>query len=170
MSARAVNKLLIDLRDKLKPSKEDKKYYGKIKKYKYKNTTDVWECDALEGIPVKNFEEYLEKLQETHSLSDKVKKSFQDAMISNEKHGSPNDFNVSEEGEVTMFSLEYIVTKRNEKIDLAFAMYKLSFKISEEETSSDKKTFSISDGEKKAFRKYYQKELFNHVDQKCKSK
>lgn len=171
---RAINKLLNDLRDKLQPDKstrEDNKYYEKIKKLKYKQTKENWACDALEGISVEKFETYIEELQGRYSLPDKAKQSFLDVFISNEKHGSPNDFIFSENGEITMFSLECIVTRKNKKIDLAFAMYNLSFRIdNEEETSSKKKAFSMSDGKKNAFRKFYQEKLYNYVEKKCKEK
>ncbi|CAB4021827.1 Hypothetical predicted protein [Paramuricea clavata] len=173
ITRRAINKLLKDLRDKLQPdklTKEDNKYYEKIKKLKYKEMKDKWECDVLEGIPVEDFEKYIEELQERYSLPDKAKKSFLDVLISNEKHGSPNDFNLSENGEITMFSLEFITRRKNEKIDLVFAMYNLSFKIENEETSSNKKAFSMSDGKKHAFHKLYQEKLYNYVDKKCKEK
>jgi hypothetical protein len=69
-----------------------------------------------------------------------------------------------------MFFLECIVTKKNEKVDLAFATYNLSFKIHyEKETSSNKKGFSMNKDKKDAFCMLYQKELYDCVDRKCKS-
>jgi hypothetical protein len=166
-----VNDLLKDLRDKLQPFDKSKEEYNeKIKSLKYKKIDNVMVCEALQGIQVKNFKKYIENLQKRHKLPDKARQSFHDAMISDGKYGSANDFNLSENGEITMFFLECIVTKQNEKIDLAFATYNLSFKIQKEkETSSKKISFSMNKDKKDAFCKLYQKELYDCVDQKCKS-
>ncbi len=117
---------------------------------KYDQIKDEWACEAVEGVPIEEFDKYLDELQERYSLSDKAKKSFMDAMISNEKHGGPSEFNLSENSEITMFSLECIITRQNKKVDLAFATYNLYFKLHDEgETSDNKKVFSMSEGMKK---------------------
>ena len=94
----------------------------------HKVIKSVWACDAAEGIPVDNFATYVEDLQEKFSLPDKAKKSLLDILISKEKQGSPNEFTLSE-NEITMFSMEYIGVNQNQKINLAFAMYDLHFKV-----------------------------------------
>ncbi len=173
MNAR-VNQLLIALRDTLQPdksTKKDKEYYKRIKKLKYDQIKDNWACEAVEGVPNEEFEKYLDELQQRYSLSDKVKYSFMDAMNSNEKHGGPSEFNLSENSEITMFSLEYTITRKSTKIDLAFATYNLYFKLHNEgETPDNKKVFSMSEGMKNAFRKLYQLKLYNYVDEKCISR
>ena len=99
-----------------------------LKKIKKLNHRRNWACDAAEGIPVDNFATYVEDLQEKFSLPDKAKKSLLDILISKEKQGSPNEFTLPE-NEITMFSMEYIGVNQNQKINLAFAMYDLHFKV-----------------------------------------
>lgn len=164
-----VNRLLTELRNKLEPSdksiKEDQ-YSKKIKKFKQNEIDSVWACDAVEGIPVDNFETYVDELQVRYSFPDKVKKPLLDILISKEKQGSPNEFTLSG-NEITMFSMEYIGVTQNQKIDLAFAMYKLHFKI---DTGNETGTCSISDSEKNAFCKLYQIRLYKCVKEKCLEK
>ena len=165
------NDLLKDLRDKLQAFDKSKEEFNeKIKSLKYKKIDNVMVCEAVRGIQAENFKKYINDLQKRHKLPDKARQSFHDAMISDGKYGSANDFNLSEKGEITMFCLECIVTKQNEKINLVFATYNLSFKIKrEKDTSGNKKSFSMNKDKKDAFCKLYQKELYDCVDQKCKS-
>jgi hypothetical protein len=160
-----VNERFKDLRDKLKlfdkSEEECNKNSEKIKSLKYKKIDNVMVCEALQGIPVEKFKKYIENLQKMHKLPHTARQSFRDAMISDEKHGSANAFNLSENGEITMFFLECIVTKKNEKVDLAFATYNLSFKIHN--------AFSMNKDKKDAFSMLYKKELYDCVDRKCKS-
>ena len=163
------NRLLIELSNKLQPSdkstKEDQ-CSKKIKKLNHKVIKNVWACDAAEGIAVDNFATYVQELQERFSLPDKAKKSLLDILISKEKQGSPHEFTLSE-NEITMFSMECIGVNQNEKINLAFAMYDLHFKV---DADSETGAWSISDSMKNAFCKLYQIRLYKYVKEKCLKK
>ena len=164
-----INKLLIELCNKLQPcdksTKEDQ-YSKKIKKLKHKQINDGWACEAAEGIPVDYFTTYVEELQERFSLPDKAKKSLLDILISKEKQGSPNEFTLSG-NKITMFSMEYIGVTQNQKINLAFAMYDLHFEV---DTGNEIGVCSISDSMKNAFCKLYQIRLYEYVKGKCLEK
>lgn len=127
-----INKLLIELRDKLEPSdksaKEDQ-YYKKIKTLKHNQIKSDWACEAIEEIPLDKFATFVEGLQDRYSLPDTAKKSILDILISKEKQASCSQFMFPENGEITMFSMESIGIIKNQKIDLAFAMYNLKFKV-----------------------------------------
>ena len=172
-TSRLVNRLFIALRDKIQPeesTREDKKYYDKIEKFEYQKIQDDLVCDAVTGIPVEKFGKYLEELQERHQLPDKAKKAFEDALISSGKNEGLNEFK-SENGEIRMFSLEFVVFKQNQTINLASAMYYISLKNDEEEQTDGKmKPFTMSLKKKNAFIKLYKKRLYKSVDQKCKQR
>ena len=162
-----INKLLLELRNKLEPSdksaKEDQ-YYKKIKKLKHNQTKSDWACEAIEEMPLDKFATFVEGLQERYSLPDTAKKSILDILISKERHASSNQFTFSENSEITMFSMECIGMIKNQKVDLAFAMYNLHFKV---DISSETESCTLGDSMEKAFCKLYQIRLYNYVKTRC---
>ena len=173
-SSRIRRKLFMTLRDQIQPEKstrEDKKYYDKIEKFEFKNIQQVSVCDAVAAISIEKFGEYVDELQEKHKLSDGAKKAFEDVLISSGKHGCFDEFSLSENGEIRLFLLECVVFKQDTTINLAFAMYNVSFKNDEEEkTDGEMKPFTMSLKMKNAFIKLYKKRLYKLVDQKCKQR
>ena len=174
------------LRDELQPSEESIKAVKKAEqltnKLQYKKLKEAYICDVFNEIAKDDFPEFVNEYQKRHELDDKAKGSMLDAVRSDKRQGSWNDFEF-DEGKGKVVFVQVVAMKSNGKVNLAFAQYTLSYELSavleewflfgfirlKSKVYADKTTLTISEEQKEIYRKMCQAKLYSHVNEKCRS-
>lgn len=183
---KAAYNLYKQLRNELQPSEESIKAVKNAEqltnKLEYKKLKETYICDVFNEIAKKDFPEFVNEYQKRHELDDKTKASMLDAVRSDKRQGSWNDFEF-DEGKGKVVFVQVVAMKSNGKVNLAFAQYTLSYELSamlEEwflfgfipitsKVYADKTTLTISEEQKEIYRKMCQAKLYSHVNEKCSS-
>ena len=133
------------------------------------------------------FEKFVERLKIRYDLPDKVKDSILDALDSSENEESVKEFQFRD-GQGDVHHARFVTINRDEMIDIAYAIYSLSFELSEKEieTRSSYWLFNIiptpledvvitkepqrlSDKEMDKFTKWCLVKLYDRVQEECGS-
>ena len=117
-------------------SKETKELMRKnqeeINQLKFKKFKETSSCNGTKGIAVTGFKNFVENLQKRCGLPDKVKDSILDALNSSENEESVTQFQFKD-GQGDVHHGRFLTIKRDNMIDIAYAIYSLSFELLERE-------------------------------------
>ena len=188
--AKAVD-IFAKLREKFQLSAETRKKslecQNKIEKIAFKKFDETYSCKSLKEIPTEEFENFvLERLQKRLGFSDTTKDSLLDGMYVGENEEKVTEYHFKD-GEGSVHHGRFITMKRNGKIDVAYAVYNLSFELPKQEIAHEgsfewwrgilpvgwnvphttEKIQNLSENEKNAFSEWCQVKLYDHVALEC---
>ena len=159
---------------------------NEIKKITFKKFDEKYSCKRLKEIQIEEFETFvLERLQKRLGLPDNVKDSLLDGIHADENEEKVNQFQYKD-GEGKIHHGRFITVKRNGKIDVAYAIYTLSFELPEKEIEHEgsfdwwfgllpvwnvphttKKIQNLSESQKKVFSEWCEVKLYDCVALEC---
>lgn len=163
---------------------QSKKCQSEIEKLKFKNFHERHSCKSMKQIPMDEFEGFVtERLQKRLNFPDHVKESLLDGLYGGENEEKVNDFQFKD-GKGNIHHGRFITMKRDGKMDIAYAMYTLSFELAEKEVKRGsydwwfsilpvwsetvtKEIQGMSENQKDMFSKWCQVKLYNCVAQEC---
>lgn len=124
------------LRESFKISKEtresSKQCQEEIKGLKFKSFKETSSCKCAKGIPKENFGEFTSRLQTRFKFPDEIKESILDGLYAAENKEVVKDFRFKD-GKGDIHHARFVTVKKGNEIDLAYAVYSLSFELSEKE-------------------------------------
>ena len=163
----------------IKQSEECKK---DMKKLTFKQFDEAYSRKTLKEIPMDEFESFVtDRLQKRLNLPNNVRDSILDGLYVGENEENLNDFQFKD-GKGKIHHGRCITMKRNGKMDIAYAIYSLTFELPEQESKEwclewfgvvpyswnyKKEAHSLSESEKNKFSNWCEVRLFNRVNQEC---
>jgi DNA polymerase III delta prime subunit len=125
------------LRDSFKLSDEarekSKKCQSEIEKLTFKKFNEKYSCKSLRDIPADEFEVFVKsRLQKRLNLPESTTESVLDGLFAGENEEKINEFEFAD-GAGAIHHGRLITIKRRDKVDLAYAIYTLSFELAEKE-------------------------------------
>ena len=178
--------LLGKLRDKFiipdEVVKASEKCQSELEKLKFNKFKENFSLKSLTDISIEEFKVFADRLQKRFKLPDDIKESILDGLSGGENQEMLKSFHF-QDGEGNIHHARFITLKRNDKIDIAYAMYTLSFELTEHVTnewiyewkfyvlplggSYKKETQSLSEGQKNKFSQWCEVKLFNGFSTEC---
>ncbi len=166
--------------------KKSQKCQSEIQKLTFKNFDEKYSCKSVKEIPIDEFEAFItNRLQKRLKLPDTVKESLLDGLYVGENEEKVNEFHFKD-GEGDVHHGRFITMKRPDgKMDLAYAIYNLSFELAEKETEhselewwfyvlpvgytthTTKAIQNLNESQKDNFSKWCQVKLYDCVAQEC---
>lgn len=104
----------------------------KIAALNFKDFDEKYSRKTSKQIPTDRFEEFVDKQQKRFNLPDYVKDSMLDGLVAVENEEKIKHFHFKD-GEGDIHHGRFVTIKRNGKMDLAYAIYTLSFQLAEKE-------------------------------------
>ena len=104
-----------------------------VDELKYDRFVEKQRCNKDSEIPIHEFKEYVENLQKEFDLSDAAKSELLKGLDQEEKKVRDGSFEF-EQGKGEIRLLRSLTMKRNEKMDIAYAIYTLSFTLEKKES------------------------------------
>ena len=191
MASVATASKAIDIHDKLRKSfqlsdvtrKKSNEFQQEIEKLTFKKFEEKYSCKSVKDIPVNDFEAFVtNRLQKRFGLPEDVKESLLDGLSAGENEETINHFHFKD-GQGYIHHGRFITVKRNDKMDLAYAVYTLSFELAEKEKVegayewwwllpvwNEKKTKEIqnlSESKKDKFSTWCKVKLYDSVAEEC---
>ena len=146
-------------------SKETKELTRKsqeeINQLKFTKFNETSSCNSVKGIPKGKFENFVERFKKRYGLPDEVKDSILDAPYSLENEESVKEFKFRD-GQGDVYHGRFVTITSDEMIDIAYAIYSLSFQLSKESRR-------LSDKEMDKFTKWCLVKLYDRVQEECGS-
>lgn len=105
----------------------------KIAALSFKDFEEKYSCKSSKEIPIDRFKDFVDKLQKRFDLPDTVKDSILDGLDVAENVERLQYFHFKD-GKGNIQHGRFITIKRSGKMDLAYAIYTLSFELAEKET------------------------------------
>jgi hypothetical protein len=167
-----------------KTKKQSDELESKIKKLTFKNFDEKYSCKSVKEIPIDEFEAFVtNRLQKRLNLPDDVKESLLDGLYVGENEEKVKQFHFKD-GNGDIHHGRFVTMKRNGKMDLAYAMYSLSFELAEKEmehgsyewwfyvlpvwnVTHTKEIQNLSESQKDNFSQWCQVKLYDCVAQEC---
>jgi hypothetical protein len=165
-----------------KSARQSEKRPDKEDIFIYKRFDQSCSCKIVQEIPVDEFEAFSRKLTKEFHLRDVIKESLIQGVVSNENEERHENFK-QKDGKGNVDIGRFITMKRNGKIDIAYAIYTLSFELDEKETDEwcyewrlyvvpvswkyKKETPKLNEKQKKMFINRCKQNLYECVAQKC---
>ncbi len=166
--------------------KKSQKCQSEIQKINFKNFDEKYSCKSVKEIPIDEFEAFVtNRLQKRLKLPDTVKESLLDGLYGGENEEKVSEFHFKD-GEGDIHHGRFITMKRPDgKMDLAYAIYTLSFELAEKETEhselewwfyvlpvgytthTTKATQNLTESQKDNFNQWCQVKLHDSVAQEC---
>ena len=106
---------------------------SKIATLTFKDFDEKYSSKASKGIPIDRFKVFVDKLQKRLDLPDTVKDSILDGLEAAENEEKIQYFHFKD-GKGNIQHGRFITMKRNSNMDLAYAIYTLSFELADKET------------------------------------
>ena len=103
-----------------------------MEQFRFKEFNGECEAKDMKGISIKKFQDFVARTQKAFGLSEKAAQSLLDGLDTDENKGVLKSFKF-DEGKGKIFHGEYLTAKKNEKIDVAYAIYNANFKLSEKD-------------------------------------
>lgn len=162
---------------------------NEIEKITFEKFDEKYSCKSLKEIQMEEFETFvLERLQKRLGLPDNVKDSLLDGIYAGENEEKVNQF-YFEDGKGNIHHGRFITMKRNGKMDVAYAIYTLSFELPEKEIEHEgsfdwwfgvlpvswnvphttKEIQNLSESQKNVFNEWCQVKLYNRVVLECRN-
>ena len=124
--------ILLKLLSTFMPSHETamklKECEDKIKQSRFKKFNEDFHSKAIKGISIQKFQGFVARMQKTFELSEKEKQSLLDGLDIDENEGVLESFTF-EDGKGKIYRGRFITTYKNEKIDVAYAIYTVNFEL-----------------------------------------
>ena len=166
-----------------KTVKESAKFQRELEKLKFTKFKEDFSFKSLKGMPIKEFKGFADRLQKRFELLDDVKNSLLDGLIADENQEMLKSFHF-DDGKGNIRHGRFITLKRNDKMDVAYAVYTLSFELVENEISElvyellfhmvpvskiwsyKKEAPNLTEGQKNKFSQWCEVKLFNSFQEK----
>ena len=113
--------------------RQAKECQSKIARLTFKDFDEKYSSKASKEIPVDRFEVFVDKMQKRFDLPNTVKDSILDGLDAAENEENLQYFHFKD-GKGNIQHGRFITMKQNSKMDLAYAIYTLSFELAEKET------------------------------------
>ena len=148
-------------------------------KFKFERFNDKNWCQSFQGIPIDEFKEFAYGLEKKLNLPDGVAYSLLNGSVSAENEVRDDCFPFEDgKGEIRLG--RFVTINRNVKIDIAYAIYTLSFELVKNETwcfkwwyifpvgwEYKKEAQTLSEEQKDLFMRRCEQKLYKRVAQKC---
>ena len=181
----------IDIYEKLRNSfqlsdderKKSKELQQEIEKLTFKNFEEKFSCKSVKDIAVDDFEAFVtNRLQKRFGFHEDVKESLLDGLSVGENEENVSTFHFKD-GQGKIHHGRFITMKKNDNMDLAYAVYTLSFELADKEieeggyewwwlvpvwnVTKTKEIQNLSEGEKDEFSLWCKVKLHDSVAEKC---
>ena len=174
------------LRDSFKLSDETKRqskeFQSENEKLIFKSFDQKYSCKSVKEIPEEKFKAFANSLKERLELSEKVYHSLLDGLYVGENEDKLSEFHFKD-GKGDIHHGRLITLKRNGKMDVAYAVFTLSFELAEKaihpscgwwsyvmalsSTTTKNEIQSLSESQKNKFSHWCEVQLYNRVVVEC---
>ena len=160
-------------------AQELQEFQDEIKKRTYKNIKEEFIFKSMKGILAEKFEEFVKNIAMTYRLDNEAKERLLDGL-----YGQQNDDKIAKfefnDGKGNVYHGRFITAKKNGKVDVAYAIYTMTFELPEKVSDKDwcfkywfyvlpvgweykRQAQELSEDEKQEFNKWCKAKLCNSV-------
>ena len=171
-------------RSSKEPAEKLKKCQDNMKKYSFKNFNECFTFKYTKGILATNFEEFVAKMEKGFRLDKEAKEKLLSGLYSEENMENITNFKYNN-GKGEIYHGRFITVKENDKLDVAFAVYTMTFELYEVfwyykylwgvlpyswEYKTKPHAHELSEDEKRKFDKWGDAKLCYSVAEQCKNR